>query len=608
MTSTRTARRATDPPLLDLQGVTVDLAGQPAIHGIDLTVPRGALVALVGGDGAGKTTLLRTLAGRLRPTTGRLVRADDLTVGVMPETGAVFVDLTVAEHIAFARRAHRLPADAEGALLARMGLGDAVDRLAGQLSGGMRQKLALAVALQHQPDLLLLDEPTTGVDPVSRAEIWRLLSEEVAAGRTVVMATTYLDEAARASTVLVMHEGDVLDRGTATEIRARIPGEVTAGPRPLPGVQSWRRGSTWRRWHPDGVPPVAVRERIDPDLEDAVVVATLRRTAISRQHPDATEDTEAPAATRSHPRPVRTPERPAKDRSPAVAVDDASIRFGPVAAVQGVSLQVGPGEVVGLLGANGAGKTTLIRALLGLQPLDGGQVRLLDGPPDRAARARVGYVPQGLGLYQDLTVAANRRFQEAAYGVHDVDRTTVAGIDDDTLVGDLPLGLQRRLAFAVATAHRPDLLVLDEPTSGVGPLGRARLWEDIHDAATTGTAVLVTTHHLAEAEQCHRLVVMAAGVVVASGTVEEVIAGEQVVIVPTADAGPVVAAFARAGVAAALTDGGVAVPNAAPDHVRQALHDAGLPDTTSTRPATLEERFVTLSAAHDDHPRGTAST
>jgi ABC-2 type transport system ATP-binding protein/ribosome-dependent ATPase len=291
-----------------------------------------------------------------------------------------------------------------------------------------------------------------------------------------------------------------------------------------------------------------------------------------------------------------------------VAADNASIRFGPVSAVQAVSLHVGPGEVVGLLGANGAGKTTLIRALLGLQRLTDGRVELLGGPPGRATRARVGYVPQGLGLYQDLTVAANRRFQQAAYGVPDDSPTTVSGIDDRTLVGALPLGLQRRLAFAVATAHRPDLLILDEPTSGVGPLGRARLWEDIHDAAGAGTAVLVTTHHLAEAEQCQRLVVMAAGVVVASGTVEEVIGEQEAVTVPTADPGPVVDALVRARIAAALADGGVATADADVDRVREVLRAAGLPDTVTTRPATLEERFVTLGAERDAREPRTVST
>ncbi|AXV07665.1 ABC-type multidrug transport system, ATPase component [Euzebya pacifica] len=581
------ASAPTDGPLLVLRGVTVDIAGQPAVRDIDLTVPPGSIVALVGGDGAGKTTLLRTLAGRLRPNDGRISRAEGLTAGVMPATGAVFEDLTVAEHIAFARRAHHLRADTGHELLVRMGLGDAVHRLAGRLSGGMRQKLALAVALQHQPDLLLLDEPTTGVDPISRAEIWRLLTEEVAAGRTVVMATTYLDEAARASTVVVMHDGDVLDRGTAAEIRQRMPGELTTGPQPLPGVRSWRRGAAWRRWHPDGVPPIAARERIDPDLEDAVVVATLRRATADELEPGPTT-----------PR-FRRPARPSGPRTPAVAADDASIRFGPVSAVQAVSLHVDPGEVVGLLGANGAGKTTLIRALLGLQRLTDGRAELLGGPPGPATRARVGYVPQGLGLYQDLTVAANRRFQQAAYGVHADPPTTVAGIDEGTLVGALPLGLQRRLAFAVATAHRPDLLILDEPTSGVGPLGRARLWEDIHDAATAGTAVLVTTHHLAEAEQCQRLVVMAAGVVVASGTVEAVIGGQEAVTVPTSDPGPVVDALVRAHIAATLADGGVATADADADRVREVLRAAGLPDIVTTRPATLEERFVTLGAERD---------
>ena len=271
-------------------------------------------------------------------------------------------------------------------------------------------------------------------------------------------------------------------------------------------------------------------------------------------------------------------------------------RFGTLTAVDDVSIAVARGEVVGLLGANGAGKTTLIRMLLGLLPPTAGEVRFLDRRPTRATRRHVGYVPQHLGLYAELSVGANRRFHRAVFGLdpgaaqHGL--TTVA---DERVVGDLSLGDQRRLAFDLALAHDPALLVLDEPTSGVGPLGRARLWEAIGDAATQGRAVLVTTHHLAEAEQCDRLVVMAAGRVVATGTVAEIVGDTEAVLVRSGSPGPVLTALHHAGLVGTLAAGGVAVPDQDPTEVRAALADAGVDADVEVRPATLEERFAGLA-------------
>ncbi len=274
---------------------------------------------------------------------------------------------------------------------------------------------------------------------------------------------------------------------------------------------------------------------------------------------------------------------------------DLTRRFGAVTAVSHVTVHVDPGEVVGLLGANGAGKTTLLRMLLGLLPPTEGRVRFLDAPPSRDTRAAIGYVPQHLGLYADLTVGANRRFHREVFGLatDDEDRRFTGA--DDALVGDLSLGAQRRLAFDLATGHDPRLLVLDEPTSGVGPLGRALLWEAIGAAAAAGRGVLVTTHHLAEAEQCDRLVVMAAGRVVASGSVADVVGDETTTLVQGADAATVLGALARDGLVGTLAPGGVAVAGT-PQQVRHTLAAAAVEAAVTTRPATLEERFATLAA------------
>jgi len=272
-----------------------------------------------------------------------------------------------------------------------------------------------------------------------------------------------------------------------------------------------------------------------------------------------------------------------------------SRRFGDFTAVDQVNLSLHPGEVVGLLGANGAGKTTLIRMLLGLLPASAGQVLLFGGPPSRQARRRLGYVPQGLGLYDDLTTTENLAFSAAVFG-----RGRQAPQQEPlrrygrVLVGDLPLGVQRRVAFAEALQHRPDLLILDEPTSGVDPLARARLWETIAGAAADGAGVLVTTHYLDEAGECGRLVIMADGRVVAEGTAAEITGDTRVSVVEADDWAAAFGALEAAGLPAALAGRSLRVPGASPARVTRAL--GPLAARVSEAPATLEERFFQLVA------------
>lgn len=269
-------------------------------------------------------------------------------------------------------------------------------------------------------------------------------------------------------------------------------------------------------------------------------------------------------------------------------------RFGAFTAVSAADLAVAGGEVVGLLGGNGAGKTTLIRLLLGLLAPSDGTVRLFGSAPSLATRRRVGYVPQTLGLYGGLTVAENWSFTAAAFRTTGVPIPEAISAWKNELVGGLPLGTQRRVAFAVALSHRPELLILDEPTSGVGPLGCARLWEQIRQAAGQGAGVLVTTHNMEEAGQCDRLVVMAAGQVVAAGTAAEIIGGREAARLHCGDVRRAFAVLDAGGFAVQLQGSALRLAGTA-TAAAELLSQAGIDATIEVVPANLEEAFVAIA-------------
>ncbi|MDE0571852.1 ABC transporter ATP-binding protein [Demequina sp. B12] len=277
---------------------------------------------------------------------------------------------------------------------------------------------------------------------------------------------------------------------------------------------------------------------------------------------------------------------------PLLSATQVTRKFGDFTAVDNVSLTVEPGEIVGLLGANGAGKTTLIRMILGLLPATEGDLRLFGHEPSRQTRARLGYVPQGLGLWDSLTARENLDFVDQAFGVDGTPMPEALTDQADRTVGQIGLGYQRQLAFAAALGHTPELLVLDEPTSGVDPLSRARLWDTVHEKAESGVGVLVTTHYMQEAQQCDRLVLMSQGAQVAAGQETDIIGDATALEVETDDWRAAFAALSAAGLLVSLAGTRVRVVDTEADAVAAALADAGLTGTTSVAHATLEEAMV----------------
>lgn len=598
-----------DPRGFGVAGIRVAFDDTVALDDVSVEVPAGRVTAVVGGDGAGKSTLLRVLAGRVRVTDGEVRTVGKQDLGYQPSTSGVWGGLTVVENIAFVGKAFGMPSRTVRTrgddLLERAGLVAARERLGRDLSGGMRQKLGFVLAILHRPRLVLLDEPSTGVDPVSRVELWRLIAEAATGDTAVLMATTYLDEAARAASVTALDSGVVIGAGTPDEIIASVPGRIVRAPLEDAGSDSWRRGMVRHRWIAPGSDqpgePVAV------DLEDALIALTLARepagvgssvpsrrnaAAIATRRDGRTSLAVPPPGSsvpsRRNPAGIATP----RDGRSGVVAEARGItrRFGTHTAVDQVSVEVRPGEIVGLIGANGAGKTTFLRAIIGLDRPDEGDALLFGAPPSEASRERLGYVPQGLGLYRTISVDANAEFFARVYRMPEPELP--AGIAEVRRepVGSIGLGRQRRLAFALALAHQPELLVLDEPTSGVDPLSRARLWDTIHAQADAGVGVIVTTHYLQEAEQCTRLALMSRGRLVGEGSVAELSAGITAVEVRADDWQRAFATLSATGLPTMLSGRAIRVAGSTPRDVRAALD--GIPASIDAVAPTLEEAMV----------------
>ena len=542
---------------IDVRDLKKHYGAIEAVRGISFDVQRGEIYGLIGADGAGKTTTFQILAGVMEATGGiaqifgRPARDARSRTGYLTQTFSLYPDLSVSENIRYIGDLRNVPAEeiAErgGRYLKMFDMDRFSNRLAAQLSGGMRQKLALVCALVSEPDILLLDEPTTGVDPVSRREFWDTLAHLAGQGLTVLIATPYLDEAERCHRIALIHLGKILQIGTPDELRDSLHAKrIELGTPDLrKALQALQKvadpkgdifdvqrfgdrlellthspEAAQRKMeevmHAEGLPIDNVRMD-EPTLENTFV-ATLRSLG---------------GEARDTPFPARHDHK-AKRGQIAIGAEHITKKFGSFTAVHDVSLQVRYGEIYGLLGANGAGKTTTIKMLCGLLEASTGSMQLAG---ERGAfrstqiRQQIGYMSQKFSLYDDLSIGENLDFFGGVYGVPEEELKEkerwvldFSGLEgkEQQITRSLPGGWKQRVAFGSAIMHEPAIVFLDEPTSGVDPLARRAFWMMINRLADAGTAVLVTTHYLEEAEQCNRLGFMVAGELLEEGTPSEI--------------------------------------------------------------------------------------
>lgn len=532
-----------------------------ALGNVNLDVSNGELFGLVGPDGAGKTTLLNILAGVMPASAGDIrvfgehPESARHQISYVPQGCALYPELTVEEHLQYEAGLRGLSYKAleEKNYLEEFGLSAFSHRLAGKLSGGMKQKLALCCALISSPTLLLLDEPTNGLDPISRRELWQLLVLLTKAGVTIVVSTSSLEEAEQCSRLALMYEGTIHDTGSPQELKRSlgmrrleitIPQEDCANEALLElcayrsaniediyilgthmevlctNVSSAKQelGMKLQSLNID----IRVGQETLPTIENLVLTKLRRLKAVNSlpiTFPHLLESKEAKRTDRLN--------------DAAISVIKLNKKFGDFSAVRDLELEIKYGEIFGLLGANGAGKTSTIKMLCGLMTPTSGQLTIATENTylrSRQIRKRIGYMSQKFTLYDELSVKENLEFYASIYEIPYklrkrqmgwVIETFGLGEILDLAITHLPLGWKQRIAFGAAVMHEPDILFLDEPTAGIDPLARRHLWMYIRDFAKNGAAILVTTHYLDEAEYCHRLAFMSAGRIIRQGAPSE---------------------------------------------------------------------------------------
>src|ERR1041384_487333 len=538
---------------IQVRGLVKNYNGFVAVKGGHLDIAAGEIFGIIGPDGAGKTSVFQVLGGVMEPTSGEVRMYGKLTVdarpfvGYLTQTFSLYQDLSVAENLRYVGQLRLLTrkqiAERGDHYLEMFDMARFKDRLAGSLSGGMKQKLALACALIAEPKILLLDEPTTGVDPVSRREFWDALAGLASGGMTMVVATPYLDEAERCHRVALMYDGEIRQTGTPAEIREQLGlqrlevraadlgqlGQAEDILLRIPSINDVQRFGDRLDLM------VANVEAGEKTTREALAAAGIEATEIKSGAPTLENSlvaelrqlgSELKVEAFPHRRQFR--QRPAG--AIAIGAHDLSKRFGSFNAVKNINIEVKYGEIYGLLGANGAGKTTTIKILCGLIGASSGKMELAGETGSVRSSffgQRIGYMSQKFSLYDDLTIEENLNFFAGVYQVPREEREEkkqwvlgLSGLEGkgDLMTGSLPGGWKQRVAFGAAVMHEPSVLFLDEPTSGVDPLARRAFWKMINAFADRGVAVLVTTHYLEEAEQCNRLGFMVAGELVAEGT------------------------------------------------------------------------------------------
>ncbi|WP_151800097.1 ATP-binding cassette domain-containing protein [Acinetobacter nosocomialis] len=533
------------------------LADTKAIDDLDMQINKGELTALVGPDGAGKTTLLRLVAGLYKATSGSLnVLGFDINkhpqavqdrISYMPQRFGLYEDLSVQENLNLYADLHGVPKDVRSQRFKRLleitDLTQFIQRPAGKLSGGMKQKLGLACTLVRSPELLLLDEPSVGVDPLSRRDLWTIIEQLVQEENlSVIISTAYMDEAEKCDYVYIMYEGKILKQGSpeqlkeiahgqtwkvklseqikARTLQAQLLGNSVDIIDAVPKGEQVNFISRQKELSTDILPQGLVAHRRSAELEDAFMMLLQQ--------------------TQKQPKLISVPEQNfqleqnnnLKSQQSVIVVKDLVRNFGDFTAVDNTSFDVKRGEIFGLLGPNGAGKTTTFRMLCGLLPASSGYLEVA-GKNLRTARAeargKVGYVSQKFALYSNLTVLENLKFFGGAYGLtgkklnQQIDNALEQyDLKPHIKSGDLPGGYKQRLSMAAALLHEPEILFLDEPTSGIDPLTRRSFWYSIGELANQGITIIITTHFMEEAEYCDRIAIQDAGKLLALGSPQQV--------------------------------------------------------------------------------------
>ncbi|OHC23918.1 MAG: ABC transporter ATP-binding protein [Pseudomonadales bacterium RIFCSPHIGHO2_12_FULL_40_16] len=546
-----------------------------ALQGINMQIKAGQLTALVGPDGAGKTTFLRLIAGLYEPTTGSLkvlgmdVAKDPQSVqdriSYMPQKFGLYEDLSIQENLDLYADLHGVPMDVRKERFERLlkitDLARFTERPAGKLSGGMKQKLGLACTLVRSPELLLLDEPCVGVDPLSRRDLWIIIEQLVREeSLSVILSTAYMDEAERCHQVYVMLDGQVLKQGTPDELTAQAQAQ-TWQVKPSPDMKARvlqahlldnqhyiadavPKGDVVRfitrtespSLPADLLPKGVVAEPRAAELEDAFMLLLheakhIQKTVLAQEN--LALDPSITLIENSDPPQVKTEQNVKQQlEKPVIVVKDLVRTFGDFTAVASTSFDVSRGEIFGLLGPNGAGKTTTFRMLCGLLPASSGMLEVagMNLRTARAqARAKIGYVSQKFALYGNLSVLDNLKFFGGAYGLsgkqlkQQIDKALLQfELKPYAKSGDLPNGFKQRLSMAAALLHQPEIVFLDEPTSGIDPLARRSFWYTIGELANQGMTIIVTTHFMEEAEYCDRIAIQDAGKLLAIGTPQQI--------------------------------------------------------------------------------------